>query len=403
MGQATSGTRLGEGLSLHLDTLRLLAAAEVVVFHLARLKTGVPLAWWNAFGHEAVVIFFVLSGFVIRSAADGRDRDPRVYAVSRVTRVWSVALPCLALTWLFDTIGRHADAAYYGELATHGSALVRLAIGAAMLNESWFLSVQMLSNTPYWSIAYEFWYYALFGALFFTTGRARIAAATLVAAIAGPKILLLFPIWALGWWAMRTSLARRLPGWLRWALFVQPALVLIAYQSFDLIHVGQRWLEAPMGPVLWRNGLVWSRYVLSDTLLGLSVALHLVAARGLEAPLRRVLAPIAVPVRWGAARSFTLYLLHQPAMLMMGALIPTAVAWRGIAVSGSTVAIVVLVAAFTEAQRGRLRRPVAWAVDRIAALVTARARYPAARATDPDSPAYSAAPGSPCGPARTGR
>ena len=53
---------LAPGLSLYLELLRLLAATEVVLFHL----NGFPLlgghrAAWNAFGHEAVVVFFVLS------------------------------------------------------------------------------------------------------------------------------------------------------------------------------------------------------------------------------------------------------------------------------------------------------------------------------------------------------
>ena len=49
-----------------------------------------------------------------------------------------------------------------------------MAIGAAMLNESW-VSVQMLSNTPYWSIAYEVFYYALFAALFYLKGALALA------------------------------------------------------------------------------------------------------------------------------------------------------------------------------------------------------------------------------------
>ena len=81
---------IAPGLSLYLELLRLLAATEVVLFHL----NGFPLlgghrAPWNAFGHEAVVVFFVLSGFVIAFAAHTREHSAKAYAVSRLSRIYS--------------------------------------------------------------------------------------------------------------------------------------------------------------------------------------------------------------------------------------------------------------------------------------------------------------------------
>ena len=132
---------IAPGLSLYLELLRLLAATEVVLFHI----NGFPLlgghrAAWNAFGHEAVVVFFVLSGFVIAFAAQTREHTPKAYAVSRLTRIYSVALPCLLATVLFDRIGIVLVPQLYDGLITDGSALVRLVLGGLFLNESWTVS-----------------------------------------------------------------------------------------------------------------------------------------------------------------------------------------------------------------------------------------------------------------------
>lgn len=357
---------IAPGLSLYLELLRLLAATEVVLFHI----NGFPLlggqrAVWNAFGHEAVVVFFVLSGFVIAFAAQTREHTAKAYAVSRLTRIYSVALPCLLATVLFDRIGLALVPQLYDGLVTDGSALVRLALGGLFLNESWTVSAQMFSNTPYWSIAYEFWYYAIFAGLFYFRGWQRIAVTGLACLIAGYKILLLFPIWALGWGVYRSSQNHKISPALGLVLFFQPALVLYLDDSLSWTkHTGE-WLAGVMGQNNWRVGLSWSRYVLTDTLLGMSMAAHFVGAQALGPWLERALRPIASPVKWLTARSFTLYLLHQPAMLLAGAVlislgVPLLGSWT---VFAATWAIVLAVAQVSELQKHRLKPLVLWLLD----------------------------------------
>src|SRR4030095_922972 len=54
------------GLSLYLDVVRVSAALAVVVTHLAYPElSGGMLAPWRLVGNDAVMVFFVLSGFVI--------------------------------------------------------------------------------------------------------------------------------------------------------------------------------------------------------------------------------------------------------------------------------------------------------------------------------------------------
>ena len=357
---------IAPGLSLYLELLRLLAATEVVLFHIK----GFPLlgghrAAWNAFGHEAVVVFFVLSGFVIAFAAQTREHTPKAYAVSRLTRIYSVAVPCLLATLLFDRIGVALVPQLYNGLVTDGSALVRLVLGGLFLNESWALSAQMFSNTPYWSIAYEFWYYAIFAGLFYFRGWQRVALTALACLIAGYKVLLLFPIWALGWGVYRWTRAKRVGPGLGLLLFVQPALMLYLDDSLSWTRHAGEWLAGILGQDNWREGLSWSRYVLTDTLLGLSMAAHFVGAQALSPWLEGGLRPIAAPVKWLTGRSFTLYLLHQPAMLLAGAVlitfgVPLLGSWT---VFAATWGIVLAVAQVSELQKHRLKPLVVWLLD----------------------------------------
>ena len=80
--------------SLHLDLMRFLAAALVLMHHALQPPFSadpVPLP-----GRSAVIVFFVISGFVIAYVTDTRESRWREYAVSRSARIYSVVVPALA-------------------------------------------------------------------------------------------------------------------------------------------------------------------------------------------------------------------------------------------------------------------------------------------------------------------
>ena len=101
-----------------LDAARWMAALCVVTAH-ASSRILVPFqelgdapllahAFYavNGFGHTAVVVFFVLSGYLVGgkgvvAAAQGRF-DTRSYLAARVARLHAVLLPALLLTWGAD-------------------------------------------------------------------------------------------------------------------------------------------------------------------------------------------------------------------------------------------------------------------------------------------------------------
>jgi peptidoglycan/LPS O-acetylase OafA/YrhL len=309
---------MGRGLSVYLDLLRLLAALQVVLYHLSKTSAvGLGPHPLSAWGHEAVIVFFVLSGFVIHHAARTRDHDLTAYLASRISRLYSVALPCLLLTLLFDIVTMLAEVRVFqgvdvkSSLDAPGYSVV---LNLLMLGQSW-VSVGFFSNGPYWSVAYEFWYYILFAGYFYCAGRTRWLFVGGAALLAGPQILALLPAWIAGALAYSERRSKAWPRWMVWLAAVQPLAVFGCYVAFDLKAAGLDLLGYPV-----TVALKWSSCVLTDTLLAVSFAVHLMAAKQLDGTLSRLLGRAEAVIRFGAARSFTLYLMHLPLMFMLAAL-----------------------------------------------------------------------------------
>ena len=346
---------LNRGLSIYLDLVRLLAATEVFLFHMRRFEIGVPAAWWTQFVHEAVTVFFVLSGYLITYAARERDRDLQTYVVSRCTRILSVAVPAVLLTIAFDAVGRHLDPTLYKPFP-FDYLPVRLLTGLTMTSQSW-VDVQLFSNTPLWSIAYEFWYYFLFAALAFLAGRARLIMLVVVALIAGLKIRLLFPIWWMGSYAYTHRWSARLPRAVWFALAAVPLGAFVAYALLDATHLLSRLFAHAVGAHTAQVTLHNSHTILADLTLGLLVSAHFIGMRYLGPTIEPLLARIKGPIRWGAGYSFTLYALHQPALLLGAALIGARLGGTAqpLAIGAFVCAVVWTIGTLTEQRRERLK------------------------------------------------
>lgn len=126
--------------------------------------------------HLAVMVFFVLSGYFVGGSVLSAIRQQRFswwnYSLARLSRLWVVLLPALVLTLAIDWVGlRMAPGAYRGEyhaLFNSGPTL-NTAIDHGLLtflgNLGFLQTIQVPvfgTNGPLWSLAYEFWYYALF-------------------------------------------------------------------------------------------------------------------------------------------------------------------------------------------------------------------------------------------------
>jgi peptidoglycan/LPS O-acetylase OafA/YrhL len=190
---------LQPNLSVYLDMLRYFAALMVYLFHAGHFA-HYRLPFFGTYGGLGVAVFFVLSGFVIAFSSIGKHRDIVDYFIARFARLWSVVLPAILLTVVLDTIGQWLALAAYAPMQPYSAFkwLAASGITALFLNEIWFLDIWLGTNGPFWSLSYEFWYYAIFAALIYFRGWSRIVATGLVACIAGPGILIALPVWLLG-------------------------------------------------------------------------------------------------------------------------------------------------------------------------------------------------------------
>jgi peptidoglycan/LPS O-acetylase OafA/YrhL len=298
--------------SLYLDVTRLFAAVLVVLTHFVQNGLMLPGAsWLPTFGREAVMVFFVLSGYVIAYTTAEKSLTLRQYAVARATRIYSAAIPvvllCFALVYLV------ADAAQVPPQLTYqaNKPWLYLPLHWLFMGELWQLAESPPWLVQYWSLNYEVWYYVLFGVLFYLRGKRRLLLGALVLLVMGYKLWLLLPVWLAGaalfhyQRALPLSVAAARAGWLA------SIAALCAYRVLGL-DVALRTLGIELWPFpALRLGNA-DRY-LADYLVCLLVCVNFALARQCAFG---ALLTLATPIRALSAYTFTLYLIHGPVIGM---------------------------------------------------------------------------------------
>lgn len=296
-------------LSICLDLLRAGAALMVLVCHAAQthLYSG-PFPRNPLIQHYAVVVFFVLSGLVISASVQRKRGTLAGYAVARAARILPVSLAALVFSsaafLLAMAVGGsplHHDS--YGVLDFKGTLLPLL-----FMSETPFLGAGPVWNPPYWSLCYEVWYYALFGAAVYLDGWKRPATLAVMVLLAGPRVLLLLPVWLVGVAVVHAPALRRL-GPRGGAVLLALAVALTWYQV-EMFRPAYRLLHQLAGD--WRGQLSYSRFAFSDFLLALALGTAFAGLRPLAGLAPRLLARVKPAAQRLAGFSFTLYLFHWP-------------------------------------------------------------------------------------------
>jgi peptidoglycan/LPS O-acetylase OafA/YrhL len=170
------------------------------------------LYFFTGLGHEAVIVFFVISGYLVGGLAviryPLRGFDLADFAVHRIGRIYTVLVPALLLGGMLDWLGlRFFNASNLYTAPAHLDFVIanNLNLPTFILN---LVNLQAIagqrlgSNSPLWSLAFEWWYYVIFAAAMTATIRGPVllrvlsCATLIVIATLMPHFVL---IWGLVW------------------------------------------------------------------------------------------------------------------------------------------------------------------------------------------------------------
>jgi peptidoglycan/LPS O-acetylase OafA/YrhL len=277
--------------SVHLDAIRGAAALTVLLGHTRGLffssfaggqrysihsSTGqvpVPRPITSpdlniTIGNEGVIIFFVLSGYLVGGSAIKALRQNtwswNDYLVKRLTRLWVVLLPALVLGVVLDYTGlhlfSHPDSIYSAppeQQLVYKDLLTRLSVPVIVGNALFLQTIVVApagTNDSLWSLANEFWYYLAFPLLLLVLrpdekrwlrGLYLLSAAGIILLV-GRSISQLFPIWILG--ALISVMPQNIP---RRAAKISSAvlacllpIVFVAVKRCLLPKYGAEWIVA---------------------------------------------------------------------------------------------------------------------------------------------------------------
>lgn len=186
-------------------------------------------------GHQAVIVFFVLSGYFVggsvwKQLSRGEFRCVD-YMLVRLSRLWVVLIPALLATLFFDSLGKFIidNAGYDGRwkgLLSSGPGVGVDSIDlstSTWLGNAFFLqtiTVPVLgSNGPLWSLANEFWYYLVFPFVAIALYKRSILSLFSLLIVGGLFVSLPsaitngFLFWLMGWWI---AIAGRVTFRIRW-------------------------------------------------------------------------------------------------------------------------------------------------------------------------------------------
>lgn len=222
----------------------------------------------------------------------------------------------------------------------------RYFLTAAFLQNVWVLNASPLSNRPFWSLSYEFWYYVLFGvAVFVEKQLVRNIILFGILALITPDILLLLPCWLTGVAAYiyreRFSLPPRRA---RWSFAVTVAVAVLIFALLPQLPFTQG------HPGLW-----FSSCFLSDWIAALAIGAVIVTFDA--AKFSAIPASAASIARYTSDHTFSLYLYHYPLLVFANAFLPLGHdPFRHALCATAVIVVVLLLSMVTEGRRDAWRK-----------------------------------------------
>lgn len=314
---------------IYLDFIRGISALAVCAGHLRAVmfqdyaQLNLPALIEKIFyfttglGHQAVMIFFVLSGFFVGGSVLTRKDCFKFnyYLLARLSRIWAVLLPALLFTFLIDHIihaffplmlrGEYHSLLNSGPDAAYSSSFITF-VGNLTFLQNIFTPV-FGSNSPLWSLTNEFWYYILCPIVMMTFGL--ILCSHLKKILSAIIMFFLFVAF------YKYNL---LQGFIIWFLGVG------VYYIYKTKKTKSNLWTVPFSIILFIGSLLESKLLIiqnaihipSDFLIAVCFSLLLISIKGFQIPKSFQKGFIWIS-NFFSKISYTLYLFHFPIVLLI--------------------------------------------------------------------------------------
>ncbi len=305
-----------------LNILRAIAALVVFAAHLRGLNLPeygqlppdqqtiwIALAYaCSRPGHAAVLIFFVLSGFLVGGQVARRisDRSFSIgqYTMDRATRILLPLVPAIALASFVSLLES-------GKLPS----VVSILLHTVGLNG--VVTPTILSNGPLWSLSYEIWFYVIAGIVGYVFTQRTMNVTIILFMIGGVLVFcVLKPLYLLFWFlgvlASRQSskgAINRVVSLFGLSLFIG-GLVLTELTSQSRYFNAENFITRDGASAMMCIGLAAILPALCDPRLTL------------------VLKPVEALARFTSGISFSLYVFHYPILKLLNVLSPPSLEWN---------------------------------------------------------------------------
>jgi peptidoglycan/LPS O-acetylase OafA/YrhL len=303
--------------------MRGLAALQVAAAHLrAEMFPGLrdivsppiyyqALAFATGFAHQAVVVFFLISGWLVggsllnkldrenaSASATADDASPWLsYAIDRLTRLWTVLVPALCLMLLVGFLTASVDPTRV-DVSTANEYSATAFVGN-LVGLQTVVVENFGGNYALWSLANETWYYIQFPLLlimFTSRSRVRQAGAAGLLLVLGASLPLQITLYC-ALWLLGAAFSR-----IRIDCGTGARVALVAVTAACSIYFRLRGSNDDLNVKSFMQDLVYSL-----PLLALLSSMQ--APLALRSPRMRTIARIAHTL---SEFSFTLYVTHIP-------------------------------------------------------------------------------------------
>jgi peptidoglycan/LPS O-acetylase OafA/YrhL len=307
--------RLSRNTIVALDAGRAAAAFYVVLYHLAAAReVGGVLRLALGFGQEAVIVFFVLSGFVIFANEHHRVGQTGKYLGRRLRRI----VPPLLAAMLVSTLVTLSDGTFAADFNWRDLIGTLAFVEDIDYIKPGVLADPYLHNNPLWSLSYEMAFYLAFPVVMAALRRWPRATGHMVGAAAclAYGLYALFPNhWALvaayflPWWAGASAAQAYLEGRKTLAALLTPLSWLAALCGVAALVVAR---THPL-PLIGYYPVLMLRHF--ATALLLLAVLYGPVGRAIA----RLLTPFAAPIAFAASISYGIYVIHYPLLIQWSA------------------------------------------------------------------------------------